>query len=126
MTEGLELIFIGHPESIELYKIFEDWLLDRLDEIEIHPSKTQIGFFHSCGFAWVWPPRKKSEKGLGISLGLPAPVRSDRILCAVEAYPGRWTHHLLLRSAEDLDDELLGWIQEAYHFAAFRGKARRR
>ena len=36
---------------------------------------------------------------------------------AVEAYPNRWTHHLLLTEPEQVDRELMDWIGEAYRFA---------
>ena len=36
---------------------------------------------------------------------------------ATEPYPGRWTHHLLVSTPEELDGQLLAWLQEAYAFA---------
>nr|WP_317401591.1 DUF5655 domain-containing protein [uncultured Gemmiger sp.] len=36
----------------------------------------------------------------------------------VEAYPGRWTHHVLIDRQEAIDEELMSWIQEAYAFSA--------
>ena len=42
---------------------------------------------------------------------------SPRIVQAVEAYPGRWTHHLLALSPADIDEELLDWIDEAFRFS---------
>jgi hypothetical protein len=35
----------------------------------------------------------------------------------VEPRPGRFTHHLELRSAADIDDKVLGWLQEAWDAA---------
>ncbi len=35
-------------------------------------------------------------------------------------YPGRWTHHVVVQTAEEIDRELLDWIHEAYLF--FHGK----
>lgn len=40
---------------------------------------------------------------------------------SVEAYPNRWTHHVILESASDLDETLLGWIDEAYSFSQCKG-----
>ena len=36
---------------------------------------------------------------------------------AVEPYPNRWTHHVLIGTVEEIDDELLSWIEEAAAFA---------
>ena len=44
--------------------------------------------------------------------------RSPRIAVATEPYPGRWTHHIVVSSLEEIDDELMGWIKEAAAFAA--------
>ena len=35
-----------------------------------------------------------------------------------EPYPNRWTHHVMIGSAEEIDQELLGWLWEAAQFAA--------
>ena len=37
---------------------------------------------------------------------------------APEPYPGRWTHHVMVGSVDEIDGELLGWIQEAAEFPA--------
>lgn len=36
---------------------------------------------------------------------------------AVEPYPNRWTHHVLISAPEEIDDELMGWIKEASIFS---------
>ena len=45
---------------------------------------------------------------------------------AVEPYPGRWTHHILVRTPEEIDGELLAWIDEAYAFANAKGQMRKK
>ena len=35
----------------------------------------------------------------------------------MEAYPNRWTHHVMIGSVEEVDEELLSWIVEAADFA---------
>jgi hypothetical protein len=52
-----------------------------------------------------------------VSFGLPELNTSPRIAASAEACPGRWTHHVLVERPEDLDAELLGWIDEAYRFS---------
>lgn len=117
---------LGRPDAIELYLALESALLERFTQVEVRVSRTQIGFFHGCGFAWAWPPRRKSETGLGVSLGLPARISSPRILVATEPYPGRWTHHLHLKSPLELDAEFMSWVEAAYCFADFRSRSKSR
>ena len=52
-----------------------------------------------------------------LTLGLPAPLESDRAAAKTEPYPGRWTTHFVLSSPSELDEELFGWIEQAHAFA---------
>ena len=60
----------------------------------------------------TWP-----EECLVVTFGLGARLDSSRIAVAVEPYPNRWTHHVLVSREEEIDSELLGWLQEAYTFS---------
>lgn len=44
-------------------------------------------------------------------------LENPRIVQAAEPYPGRWTHHVLLEKPEDVDEELMDWLDLAYGFA---------
>ena len=41
-----------------------------------------------------------------------------------EAYPGRWTTHFVIGSEEELDGELLEWLEHAYAFSERKGGGR--
>ena len=57
------------------------------------------------------------EHFLVVTLGLPHPLTSPRIAVKTEARPNRWTHHIAVGDASELDGELMAWVQEAYDFA---------
>ncbi|MBQ5522465.1 MAG: hypothetical protein IIT86_06605, partial [Oscillospiraceae bacterium] len=85
-------------------------------------QKTQITFFNRHVFACVSFARVKRKAELPegymvITLGLPAPLESERVAVKTEPYPGRWTHHIVVSKIEELDEELFSWIREAYDFA---------
>ena len=64
--------------------------------------------------------KKKSELPddyFVLTLGLPAPLESDRVAAKTEPYPGRWTTHFVISDPSDLDKELFDWIEQAYQFA---------
>lgn len=42
----------------------------------------------------------------------------ERVFSEVEPYPGRFTHHVLISGAGEIDDELMGWVKEAAVFSA--------
>ena len=44
-------------------------------------------------------------------------MEDPRIAVAVEPYPRRWTHHVLLSRPEEVDGQLLDWLREAYVFS---------
>ena len=52
-----------------------------------------------------------------LTLGLSAPLESDRVAAKTEPYPGRWTTHFVISSPSDSDEELFDWIEQAYQFA---------
>jgi hypothetical protein len=49
-----------------------------------------------------------------LSFALGHPVQHPRIVKKVVVYHGRCHHAAQLRSPEDLDDQLRGWLTEAY------------
>ena len=64
--------------------------------------------------------KKKSELPedyFVLTLGLSAPLESDRVAAKTEPYPGRWTTHFVISSPSALDGELFDWIEQAYQFA---------
>ncbi len=116
------LFFEGHKEALPLYGSLEKRLYGAFPLVNRRVQKTQITFtnrhvFACVSFAGV---KRKAElpKGyLVLTLGLPAPLESDRVAVKTEPYPGRWTHHIVVSRPEELDDELMSWIIEAYAFA---------
>ena len=117
-----EMFFDGHAEALPLYERFEELLRESFPAMGKRVQKTQITFtgrhvFACVSFARV---RRKAELPAGymvITLGLPRPVDSPRIAVKSEPYPGRWTHHIVVSSPEELDGELFSWVREAYVFA---------
>ena len=57
------------------------------------------------------------EVFLIVTFGLSHRLDSPRIAAAVEPYPNRWTHHVLIERPEQIDAELIGWLREAYEFS---------
>lgn len=65
--------------------------------------------------------RKKKELPpayIVVTFGLERRETSPRVAAAAEPYPNRWTHHVLIERPEELDEELMGWVKEAYDFSA--------
>ena len=123
MLSGDVLFFFGdHREALPLYEVLTEQM-EGLGDLSIRVQKTQITFSNRRNFAFVsfLPARKAKDRPktyITITFGLGRRVDSPRIDIATEPYPGRWTHHVLISSTEDIDGELMGWIREAYNFSA--------
>ncbi|HYN55677.1 MAG TPA: DUF5655 domain-containing protein [Motilibacterales bacterium] len=84
-------------------------------------TRTQVALRHRIGFAWLWLPGAwlaHPDAEVVLSLGLRQHLDSPRWKQVVEPYPGRWMHHLEVRDAADLDDEVAGWVAAAYDAAS--------
>ena len=118
-----ELFFFSAEQTaLPLYAAFRQSVLGRWPDTRIEVRKTQISFFNRRMFAAVsfTPVRKAKDRPdpfLTITFGLPCRKESKRIDVAVEPYPHRWTHHVMIGTFEEIDDELLSWIEEAAAFA---------
>lgn len=114
--------FDGHRSALPLYAALEAKLFERCPEAKKRGQKTQITFFHKHVFACVSFARVRRraelpEPWLTLTLGLPFPLDSERVAVKTEAYPGRWTTHIVIGSERELDGELLDWLELAYAFS---------
>lgn len=119
-TEEL-LFFNKMPQLLPLYEALKGELESACPAMGINVAKTQISFRNRHVFAMASLPWRRvkgwPEAYLLVSFGLPYHKESPRIAQAVEAYPNRWTHHVVIQRAEEIDGELMGWLMEAYGFS---------
>lgn len=123
MNQHILLFFDKHPEALPLYEALEERILAEIRDVKIKVQKTQITFSNKRNFAFVsfLPVRKAGERPdiyIAVTFGLSYRKESPRIDAATEPYPNRWTHHMLISRTEEIDDELMGWIEEAAVFSA--------
>lgn len=121
------MFFDEMPGALPLYEAFEKKVFEEIGEeygsVKIRVQKTQISFSNRYNFAFVslLPVRKKKERPkvyIVITFGLGCKKESPRIDAASEPYPNRWTHHVLISTEEEIDEELMGWVREAAAFSA--------
>ena len=101
MEESTLFFFNQKPGLLPLYEQLENLIFSRLDGVEVRVQKTQISFYQRRLFACVsfLPARPKKERPpqfFTLTLGLGRRLDSPRVDAAVEPYPGRWTHHIML------------------------------
>ena len=123
MDQNTLFFFNGRPEALPLYEAFEKRLLSELEGVVVQPQKSQITLKTRRVFGAVsfLPARKAKDRPnpyITVTLGLNRRLDSLRVDKASEPYPGRWTHHLVIGATDEIDDELMAWVREAYDFAA--------
>ena len=109
--------FDGRPDALALYQALAERLARIAPEGSVKVQKSQISFYDGGLFAMASLPKRKRDRGLVVSFGLGRREPSPRVGVAVEPYPGRWTHHIMLSDPAQLDEELAGWIIEASQFS---------
>jgi len=115
LGEQLETFFKGRAEARTIFDSVRA-LIESLGAVTIRVTKSQVAFSRRRAFAWAWTPDRylRGETApLVLSLALPRRDGSPRWKETVEPRPGRWMHHLELRSPDELDDEVRHWLSEA-------------
>ena len=112
-----------HPDALPLSEALEGRILAEIPGVRIKVQKSQISFYtkHLFGCVSYLRARKKAQLPpcyLVVTVGLARRLENPRVDIATEPYPGRWTHHIVVGSAGEIDGELMDWIKEAAAFAA--------
>lgn len=117
-----ELLFFDKmPAMLPVYARLREQLAAAYPDLGIRVGKSQISFRNRYGFAAASLPWRRVKgwpaEYLLVSFGLSRRLDDPRIAQAVEPYPNRWTHHVLVETPEAVDENLLRWLDEAYWFA---------
>lgn len=107
--------FAGKPIEMSLYALLYERMKSELPPFELRVQKTQITFVNPKVFACV---SLKWKGCITITFGLPVRVDSSRIHQAAKIRPYRWTNHVKVSHPDEIDAELMKWLNEAYAFAS--------
>lgn len=113
----IRMFFDGRPSELLLYEALFRRMEADFPQASVKVQKSQVSFYGRHLFAMVSLPKRKRDAGILVSLGLPCRLESPRVAVSVEPYPNRWTHHIPVTAEEQLDEELLGWLREAWAFS---------
>lgn len=125
MNADVVLFFDQQRDALPIYEAFEEALFARLPDTRMKVQKTQISFYNKhqfccVSFLRVRPKKELPQPYLVVTFGLEQALQSPRIAAATEPYPNRWTHHVVVASPHEIDDELMAWIEAAAAFAAVK------
>ncbi|WP_454043873.1 DUF5655 domain-containing protein [Cellulosimicrobium sp. Marseille-Q8652] len=110
--------FDGAPDGFALFEVVAD-AVDEIGPSEVQVSTSQVAFRRRRGFAYVWRPGRYVRPDVAAVLSIPLPRRvdSDRLTEVSHPSPTVWMHHVELRDAADVDDDVRSWLAEAYAHA---------
>ena len=113
--------FSANPMEQALYEALVRQMDACMPEVSVKVQKSQISFYDRHLFAAASIPLRRRKDWpktcLLVTFGLSRRVEDPRIAVAVEPYPNRWTHHIIVGSIEGIDEELLAWLKEAADFS---------
>ena len=116
------LFFSEKPQALPLYLAFDTRITALFPDTNKRVQKTQITYYNRHVFACVSLLRVKRKAELPdpyivVTLGLPYPLESPRVVSKCEPYPNRWTTHIVIGSENEMDEEFFSWVREAYDFS---------
>lgn len=124
----IQELFAGRTEARALFEAVRRFI-ESLGPVKIEATKTQVSFGAATKFAWVWLPqlwtKMRPEGSVTLTFDADHRVQDRRIAQAVEPRPGRWTHHVVIEKAADLDATVKGWLREAHALGQVDRRRRR-
>jgi hypothetical protein len=120
--DKVENFFNNQAKQISLFLKVEQ-MIRSIGEVTVEVKKSQISFGTKVKFAWVWLPRKwdsRPKNSIVLTFGVARHIENKQIVQAVEPYPGRWTHHIIIQDKTDLNNNVYKWLHEAYAFSLNR------
>lgn len=119
MVYTVDEFFAGHVESRCIFDAVR-MAVDAIGPVDLRVTKSQVAFRRRRAFAWVWMPGmylRGACAPLVLTLSLRFRDPSSRWKQIVEPAAGRYTHHLELYSAAEVDAEVRTWLQTAWQAA---------
>jgi hypothetical protein len=116
---GPEEFFAGHRLAWQVFVRVRD-LVAELGPAEVRTTRSQVAFRRRRGFAYLWLPGRwlrTPSAEVVLSLALDHRLPSTRFKEVVHPGPHTWMHHLEVRDLSDIDDEVAGWVSDAYRCA---------
>jgi hypothetical protein len=113
----LDEFFSGWEESRRIFDALCN-ASDVVRQAELRVKKSQVAFYRRKAFAWIWIPGmylRDATAPLVLTISFRRRDLSPRWKEIVQPRPGRFTHHLEIRSVSEIDDEIRAWLLEAWN-----------
>ena len=115
----MDEFFADHPSSKAIFYAVQR-KAESLGGVSLRVTKSMISFRREYNFAWAWIPGRYltgRTSPLVLTVSLRWRDGSPRWKEIVEPAPGRFTHHLELNDPAEVDEDVKGWLQDAWELA---------
>ncbi|MDD6151413.1 MAG: DUF5655 domain-containing protein [Bacteroidales bacterium] len=114
-------VFGQESGAVSLFLALNERIIEECGEygdVRVKFHKTQVSYYNARMFACISMLRIKRKAEMPrpyitVTFGLEKPCRHHRIGVVTEIAHNRWTHHVVVGSIEEIDDQLMGWLREA-------------
>lgn len=109
-ADPVDVLYAGRPASV---RAIHDRLWSRIDslggDVEVAPKKGYLALRRRIQFGMIKP----AAKHVDLALVLPGEPVTDRLESS-STFNALFTHRVRVRSEDDVDPELAGWLRQAY------------
>jgi hypothetical protein len=116
---AVDRFFVGRDEARPIFDALAV-AISCIGSAEVRVTRSQVAFWRKHPFAWAWVPGqylKHAQAPLVLTVALRRRDPSPRWKQIVEPAPGRFTHHLELHAAAEIDDAVRSSLREAWRLA---------
>lgn len=116
----LDEYFDGNEDSRMIFDCLRE-MIESMGVVEMRVQQSQIAFLRNKAFAYTSLPRQYQHGGgapLIFSVSLRRRDQSPRWKKIVSLTANSFTHYIEMFSPNDVDDQVCGWLQEAWKLAA--------
>lgn len=107
--DPIATLLAGRPASVRAIHDRIWGIVEGLGEVEVAPKKGYVSLRRRTQFAMLKP----AAKHVDLALILPGEPVTERLESAA-TFNALFTHRVRVRSEAEVDDQLAGWIREAY------------
>ena len=107
--DPVDALYAGRPASVRAIHDRIWGIVEGLGEVEVAPKKGYVSLRRRTQFAMLKP----AAKHVDLALILPGEPVTERLESAA-TFNALFTHRVRVRSEAEVDDQLAGWIREAY------------
>ena len=105
-----DLFFAGKPEAWALFEALRESVLSRYPDTKLRVMKTCVAFDDPKPYLYVSFPPRKSMGGILATISLRERMEHPRFFMVVPVNQSRFTVHLHIERAEQIDAELLSLV----------------